>query len=119
MFSVDQHGLVTRSDPAPGSHPANVLALVPPPSDFDSLSQEARISSLLMPDLLTNAVAPSTAKSYESESVLYFLLSFLNLPSHQTSGASLDVGVAQIIELCYRPRPIVSNCILRMLRFVP
>ena len=67
MFAVDQNGIVTRSDPAPGSHAANVLALVSPPSDFDSLSQEARISSFLMPDLLTNAVAPSTAKSYENQ----------------------------------------------------
>ena len=64
MFKIDQDGQVTRSDVGAGSHEARVIAGVPLPGDFDNLTEESRVASLLLPDIVANSLAPSTASSY-------------------------------------------------------
>ena len=67
MFHINEAGNVSRKEVRAGSHEAHILAGVPLPGDFQNLSEQARISALLMPDILASSIAPATARSYAAQ----------------------------------------------------
>ena len=62
MFSVGADGRVTRD----GSRfDGLVEAILPRVQDFEELQPEARVAALLLPDLISSSLAPTTRYSYE------------------------------------------------------
>ena len=64
IFKVNSNGEVVREGVGVGSHEHHVLGAIPNPRDFSTLTNEAQVSALLVPDIVAPALAPSTARSY-------------------------------------------------------
>ena len=65
MFQINANVRITREIFRPAFHVARKMEAVPVPPNFVTLAEEARLSALLLPDIVPSGLATTTSYSNE------------------------------------------------------